>query len=166
MFYIPNPFPYKLTMELTFANTTRSLVHIPTLQPTPLLLVCVLQCVAVCCSGLQWVPVGSSGFQWVPVGSSGFSGLQLKPLLPVRVLQCVVVCCSVFLCVVADASAAGMCIAVYCCVLQCVAVCLQLTPLLPVCVLQCSVVCCSVLLFVAQLTLCCHYVLVMTHSHV
>jgi len=29
--------------------------------------VCVLKCVKVCCSGLQWVAVGCSELQWVAV---------------------------------------------------------------------------------------------------
>ena len=34
-------------------------------------LACVLQWVAVCCSGLQWVAVGCSGLQWAAVCCSG-----------------------------------------------------------------------------------------------
>ena len=58
----------------------------------------VRECVAVCCSVLQYVAVCCSVLQCVAVCCS--------------VLQCVVVCCSVL-----------QCVAVCCSVLQCVAVC-------------------------------------------
>ena len=59
---------------------------------------CLLQCVAVCCSMLQYVAVCCSVLQCVAVRCS--------------VLQCVAMCCSVL-----------QCVAVCCSVLQCVAVC-------------------------------------------
>ena len=87
--------------------------------------VCVLQCVAVCCSVLQCVAVCCSVSQCVAV-------LQYVPhcVAVFRiVLQCVVVCCSVL-------QSVTMCPAVRCSVLQCVTVCCS--------VLQCVEVCYSV----------------------
>ena len=75
------------------------------------------QCVAVCCSGLQWVAVCYRVLQCAAVGC--------------RVLQCVAVCCSVLQCVAVCCTAlqrvAACCggmhwVAVGCSVLQCVAV--------------------------------------------
>ena len=74
-----------------------------------------LQCVAVCCSLLQFVAVCCSVLQCVAVCCS--------------VLQCIAVCCSVLQCVL-------QCVAVCCSVLQRVAVCCS--------VLQRVVACCSV----------------------
>jgi len=68
--------------------------------------VCVLQCVAVCCSVLQCVAVCCNALQCVARCLFGI----------VCMLQCIAVCCSVF-------AACLQYVAVYCSVLQCVAVC-------------------------------------------
>jgi len=75
--------------------------------------VCVLQCVAVCCSVLQCVAACCSVLQCVAVRCSLFLGLLsvFLQVLRVCVLQCVAMCCSVL-----------QCVAACCSVLQCVAV--------------------------------------------
>jgi len=83
---------------------------------------CVLQCVAVCCSGLPRVAACCSVLQCVAVGCS--------------VLQRVAVCCSMLQCVAVCCSVLHR-VAVCCGVLQSVAVCSSVT--------QCFAVCCSVL---------------------
>ena len=99
--------------------------------------VCVLQCVAVCCSVLQCVVVCCS------------------------VLQCVAVCCSMLQCVavccvlsgvghVADCMCVAVCVAVCCSVLHRVTPWVELAmSLLRMCVAVCIAVCCSVLQCVA-----------------
>jgi len=92
-----------------------------------------LQCVAVCCSVLQWVTVSCSGLQ-CETKSDGRHGSDGEHCLSgddrCSVLQCVAVCCSVL-----------QCVAVCCSVLQCAAVCCS--------GLQCAAVFCSVLHCVA-----------------
>ena len=66
------------------------------------------QCVAVCCSALQYVAVRCSVLQCVAVCCSA--------------LQCVAVRCSVFQCVLVSSSML-QCVAVSCSVLQCVVEC-------------------------------------------
>ena len=75
--------------------------------------VCVLQCVAECCSVLQCVAACCSVLQCVAVRCSLFLGLLsvFLHVLRVCVLQCVAMCCSVL-----------QCVAACCSVLQCVAV--------------------------------------------
>ena len=87
------------------------------------------ECVAVCCSVLQWVAVHRS------------------------VLQCIAVCCSVLQCVAVRCSAM-QCAAVRCSALQCAAVCCSVLQCVAVCcrALHCVAMCCSVLQGVA---LCC-----------
>jgi len=81
----------------------------------------VLQCVAVCCSVLQWPP------------------LQNVSCPPLYILQCIAVCCSVLQYVAVCCSVLHcMCRVLhytFCSALQCVAVCCSM--------LQCVAVCCS-----------------------
>jgi len=69
---------------------------------------CVLQCVAVCCSVLQCVAVPISGYRDIQI-----------PSVCCSVLQCATVCCSMLQCLCRY----QVCVAVCCSVLQCVAAC-------------------------------------------
>ena len=110
-----------------------------------------LQCVAVCCSGLlmqcdavrcsvpQCASVCCSELQCVLWDSQKWfhlESLQMHVAVCCSVLQCVALCCSVLRCVAVCCSVL-QCVAVCCSVLQCVAVRCS--------VLQCVAVCCSVL---------------------
>jgi len=103
-----------------------------------------LQCVAVCCSVLQYVVkiVCVRDAPPAPLFSHRY----------VHVLQCVSACCSVIQCVAMCCSVL-QCVAVCCCVLQCVVffLCVCNAPRAPrfshryVCMLQCVAVRCSIL---------------------
>jgi len=88
--------------------------------------VCVLQCVAVCCSVLQCVAVSVGTLITPQNASHQTSHVRCVCVCDVLwcVLQCIAVCCRV------------QGVTVCCSVLQCVAVCCS--------VLQCVAVCCSV----------------------
>jgi len=112
--------------------------------------VCILQCVAVCCSVLQCVAVCCKSvvaycrvlpFSLLSAGSSFrfmcWSVLQCVAMF-CSVLQCVAVCCSVLpYCEVRRTPVVVVCCTLRACLLQRVAACCS--------VLQCVEVCCSML---------------------
>jgi len=103
----------------------------------------VLRCVAVCCGVLPCVAVRCSVLcvlQYVAVCCSGLSASQCLYLVHgnltfwyvLRVLQCVAACCSVLQCV-AVCCCVLLCVAVCCCVLLCFAVCCSVLSIVAVC---------------------------------
>ena len=72
--------------------------------------ICVLQCVAVCCSVLQCVAVTLSHVHiYVFTGVDEIAGLPVCVAVCCSVLQCIAVCCSVLQCVAVCCSALQLC---------------------------------------------------------